>query len=32
MTSSTPMPATGSLQLIEAVAEHFDGAPGERRR
>ena len=32
-TSSTPMPATGSLQLIEAVAEHFDGAPiGERRR
>ncbi|VVT33109.1 transposase (fragment) [Roseovarius sp. EC-HK134] len=27
------MPATGSLQLIEAVAEHFDGAPiGKRRR
>ena len=32
-TSSTPMPATGSLQLVEAVIEHFDGAPvGERRR
>jgi transposase len=27
------MPATGSLQLVEAVIEHFDGAPvGERRR
>ena len=33
MTSSTPMPATGSLQLVEAVIERFDGAPvGERRR
>jgi len=32
-TSSMPMPATGGLQLIEAVAERFDGAPvGERRR
>ena len=32
-TSSTPMPATGSLQLVEAVVERFDGAPvGERRR
>ena len=32
-TSSTPMPATGSLQLVEAVIERFDGAPvGERRR
>lgn len=31
--SSTPMPATGSLQLIETVTERFDGAPvGERRR
>ncbi len=33
MTSSTPMPATGSLQLVEAVIERFDGTPvGERRR
>jgi transposase len=33
MTSSTPMPATGSLQLVEAVFSQFDGAPvGERRR
>ena len=32
-TSSTPMPATGSLQLVEAVIERLDGAPiGERRR
>ena len=32
-TSSTPMPATGSLQLVEAVIERFDGAAvGERRR
>ena len=32
-TSSTPMPASGSLQLVEAVIERFDGAPvGERRR
>lgn len=32
-TSSTPMPATGSFQLIEAVTERLDGAPvGERRR
>jgi transposase len=32
-TSSTPMPATGSLQLVEAVVERLDGAPiGERRR
>ncbi|SDX94692.1 transposase [Roseicitreum antarcticum] len=32
-TSSTPMPATGSLQLIEAVTERLDGAPiSERRR
>lgn len=32
-TSSTPMPATGSLQLVEAVIERFNGAPvGERRR
>ena len=32
-TSSTPMPATGSLQLVEAVIERFDGATvGERRR
>lgn len=33
MTSSTPMPATGSLQLVEAFVGPFDGAPvGERRR
>jgi len=32
-TSSTPVPATGKLQLVEAVIERFDGAPvGERRR
>ena len=32
-TSSTPMPSTGSLQLVEAVVGRFDGAPvGERRR
>lgn len=32
-TSSTPMPATGSLQLVEAIVGRFDGAPvGERRR
>ncbi len=32
-TSSTPIPTTGSLQLIEAVTERLDGAPvGERRR
>ena len=32
-TSSTPMPATGSLQLVEAFVERLDGAPvGERRR
>ena len=32
-TSSTPMPATGSLQLVEAVIERFNRAPvGERRR
>ena len=32
-TSSTPMAATGSLQLVEAVIERFDGAAvGERRR
>lgn len=32
-TNSTPMPATGSLQLIEAVTERLDGAPvSERRR
>ena len=32
-TSFTPMPATGSLQLVEAVIERFDEAPvGERRR
>ena len=32
-TSSAPMPATGSLQLVEAVVERLDGAPiGERRR
>ena len=32
-TSSTPMPATGSLQLVEAVVERFEGAPvAERRR
>ena len=32
-TSSTPMPATGSLQLVEAVIRPFEGAPiGERRR
>ena len=32
-TGSTPMPATGSLQLIEAVTERLDGAPvSERRR
>jgi transposase len=31
--SSTPMPATGSLQLVEAAMERFDGAPvGERRK
>ena len=29
-TSSTPMPATGSLQLIEAVAEHWSDAFKER--
>ena len=33
MTSSTPMSATGSLRLVEAVIERFDGAPvGERCR
>lgn len=33
MTSSTPMPATGSLQLVEAFVGAFDGSPvGERRR
>ena len=33
MTSSTPDPTTGSLQLVEAVFSQFDGAPvGERRR
>lgn len=33
MTGSTPMPATGSLQLVEALVERLDGAPiGERRR
>ena len=33
MTISTPMPATGSLQLVEAFVGPFDGAPvGERRR
>jgi transposase len=27
------MPATGGLQLVEAVIERYDGAPvGERRR
>ena len=32
-TSSTPMPATGSLQLVEAFVERLDGAPvGERCR
>ena len=32
-TSSTPMPVTGSLQLVEAVIDRFDGAPvAERRR
>ncbi len=32
-TSSTPMPTTGSLQLVEAFVERLDGAPvGERRR
>lgn len=32
-TSSTPMPATGSLQLVEAIVGRFNGAPvGERRR
>jgi len=32
-TSSTPMPATGSFHLVEAVTERFDGAPvAERRR
>ena len=32
-TGSTPMPATGSLQLVEAVIGPFEGAPvGERRR
>lgn len=32
-TSYTPMPATGSLQLVEAAIERFDGAPvAERRR
>ncbi|MEY4891146.1 MAG: hypothetical protein RIQ75_2276 [Pseudomonadota bacterium] len=32
-TSSTPMPATGSLQLVEAIVGRFDGAPvGDRRR
>jgi len=31
--SSAPMPATGSLQLVEAIVERLDGAPvGERRR
>ena len=33
MTSSTPMPETGNLQLVEAFVGPFDGAPvGERRR
>ena len=33
MTSSTPMPTTGSLQLVEAVVGGLDGAPvGERRQ
>lgn len=32
-TSSKPMPATGSLQLVEAIVGRFDGAPvGKRRR
>ena len=32
-TSSSPMPATGSFQLVEAVVGRFDGAPvSERRR
>lgn len=32
-TSSTPMPTTGSLQLVEAFVDRLDGAPvGERRR
>lgn len=31
-TSSTPMPATGSLQLIEAVTERLDGAPVSKWR
>lgn len=32
-TSSTPMPATGSLRLVEAIVGRFDGAPvGERHR
>jgi transposase len=32
-TSSTPMPTTGSLQLVEAVVGRLEGAPvGERRR
>ena len=32
-TSSTPMPTTGSFQLVKAVADRLDGAPvGERRR
>ncbi len=32
-TSSTPMPTTGSFQLVKAVAGRLDGAPvGERRR
>ncbi len=26
------MPATGSLQLVEAVIERFDGAPIRERR
>ena len=30
--SSTPMPATGSLQLVEAVIERYEGAPVARRR
>lgn len=32
-TSSTPMPTTGSLQLVEAFVDRLDGAPvGERPR
>lgn len=32
-TSSTPIPATGSFQLVEAFVGRLDGAPvGERRR